>query len=144
MNIHTDNKYQMATVLFYEAKYDSALRSINQYIETKPRSSMAFNNRALIHLNMGNSSLAKEDIKFALELNHLNYIAYFNLFSVYSREKDLEAALLALQGALSCLYLIKGRLTKDKQVLTKAIELSVNNIDALLLLVLVEIGDGNY
>lgn len=59
MNIHTDNKYQLATVLFYEAKYDNALRAINQYIETKPRSSMAFNNRALIHLNMGNSSLAK-------------------------------------------------------------------------------------
>ena len=115
------NNYQAATVLFYEAQYDNALRAINQFISTKPRSSMAFNNRALIHLHMGNPSLAKEDIKVSLELNHLNYIAYFNLFSINSRENDFQAALLALRGALSCLYLIKGRLAKDKLLLSKAI-----------------------
>ena len=97
---------------------------------------MAFNNRALIHLKMGNSSLAKEDIQTSLELNHLNYIAYFNLFSIFSSENDEKSALTAIQGGLSSLYLIKGRLTKDKLMLSKSIELSVNNIDALLLLVL--------
>ena len=54
---------------------------------------MAFNNRALIHLKMGNPSLAKEDLQTALELNHLNYVSYFNLFSIYSSEKDEKSAL---------------------------------------------------
>jgi Tfp pilus assembly protein PilF len=52
--------------------------------------------------------------------------------------------LLALRGAVSCLYLIKGRLLKDKHFLSKAIEYSTNNIDALLLLVMLEVRDGNY
>lgn len=75
---------------------------------------MAFNNRGLIQLHRGESVLAREDLEIALQLNHLNYVAYFNLFSVYARERDYEAALLALRGAISCLYLIKGRLLKDK------------------------------
>jgi len=77
-------------------------------------------------------------------LNHLNYVAYFNLFSLEAGEKHYEAALLALRGAISSLYLIKGRLLKDKHFLSKAIEHSTNNIDGLILFVLLEVRDGNY
>jgi hypothetical protein len=34
---------------------------------------------------MGHAGMAKGDLVVSLQLNHLNYIAYFNLFSVYSR-----------------------------------------------------------
>lgn len=57
----SENNFQNATILFYEARYDNALRAINRYLEGKPRSSMGFNNRALIYFKMGQSSLAKED-----------------------------------------------------------------------------------
>jgi Flp pilus assembly protein TadD len=79
MNTH---HFQHATALFYEADYQSALRAINIYLELKPRSSMGFNNRALIHLHMGESATAREDMRTSIMLNHLNYVAYFNLFSV--------------------------------------------------------------
>lgn len=136
--------FQTATLLFYEAKYDQALRAITQYIQQKPRSSMAFNNRGLIQLSMGRPDLAKEDLETALQLNHLNYVAYFNLLSVHCKQDNHRSGLLALQGALSCLYLIKGRLLQDKSLLSMAIELSTNNIDAILLLVLLEARDRNY
>jgi Tfp pilus assembly protein PilF len=93
---------------------------------------------------MNNSSQAKEDIQVALELNHLNYIAYFNLFSIHCKQNEYEQALLALRAAISCLLLIKGRLKQDKTLLSKAIEYSVNNIDAILLLVLLETTSQNY
>ena len=54
--------FQTATLLFYEAKYNDALRTINKFLDHKPRSSMGFNNRGLIQLYMGNSGQAKEDV----------------------------------------------------------------------------------
>ena len=79
------NHFGTATVLFYEGRYEEALMAINQFIAIKPSNSLAFNNRALINFSRGHSSSAKEDIATALQLNHLNYVAYFNLFSVYTR-----------------------------------------------------------
>lgn len=79
------NHFGTATVLFYEGRYEEALMAINQFIAIKPSNSLAFNNRALINFSRGHLSSAKEDIATALQLNHLNYVAYFNLFSVYTR-----------------------------------------------------------
>lgn len=134
--MQVQNYFRTATILFYEGKYEEAIRSINRYLEFKPSNSLAFNNRALMYFHMGQNSQAREDIITSIQLNHLNYVSYFNLFSVEFRENDDFAALLALRGALSCLYLIKGRLLKDKALLTKALHFSSNNLDALLILVL--------
>jgi hypothetical protein len=79
-----------------------------------------------------------------LQFNHINYVGYFNLFSVLAREGSFAKALFAVRAALSCLYLIKGRLLKDKELLTQALQYSSDNLDALLLLVLLEVGDKNY
>ena len=83
-------------------------------------------------------------MEISIQLNHLNYVAYFNIFSLCACERDYQSALFALRGGISCLYLIKGRLLKDKHFLSKAIEHSINNIDGLLLLILLEVRDGNY
>lgn len=56
--------------------------AIDRYLRAKPSSSLAYNNRALMHLHLGQIQKAREDISVALQLNHLNYVAYFNLFSV--------------------------------------------------------------
>ncbi len=56
--------------------------AIDRYIRAKPSSSLAYSNRALMHFHLGQTSKAREDISVALQLNHLNYVAYFNLFSV--------------------------------------------------------------
>jgi hypothetical protein len=51
---------------------------------------------------------------------------------------------MALQCALACLTLIKGRLQKDKQMLRRSLALTQSNLDALILYTLLEVADQNY
>ena len=115
--MQNETNFKAATLLYYEGKYQQALLAINQYLQVKPSSSMGFNNRALIQAKLGSPTLAKEDIFQALQITHLNYVAYFNLFSIYSQENNYPQSLLALQAGTSSLLLIKGRLLKDKSLL---------------------------
>jgi len=43
---------------------------------------MLYSNRALFYSQSGNVDQAAEDLKMAINLNYLNYVAYFNLFSL--------------------------------------------------------------
>lgn len=68
----------------------------------------------------------------------------FNLFSLEARQKDYRAALLALQAALACVLLIKGRLSGDKGLVRRSFELAEGNFEALVLYVLMEVREGGY
>lgn len=43
---------------------------------------MLYSNRALFYYQMKSNEKAIEDLETAIEINYLNYIAYFNLFSI--------------------------------------------------------------
>ena len=70
------------------------------------------------------------DIDQALELNHLNYLAYFNLFSVQTRREEDMTALQSLCCGLSCLHLLKARLARSVLHADKAIRYAQNNQEA--------------
>ncbi len=71
-------------------------------------------------------------------------MAYFNLFSVEAREKDYKSALIAIQSALACVMLIKGRLSNDKLLVKRSMELTEGNFEALVLYILMEIRENRY
>jgi Flp pilus assembly protein TadD len=77
-----DHHFRTATLLFYESNYEQALEAINRCLSLQRGSSMIYSNRALIHYHMGSFQLAQQDIAAALALNPLNYIVYFNAFSM--------------------------------------------------------------
>jgi len=85
MNCSSVN-FESATEKFYSMDYASGLEEIDRCIENNPSSSIMFGNRALFYIQTGQLEYAYEDLVHSLELNHLNYIAYFNMFSLLIRE----------------------------------------------------------
>ena len=74
----------------------------------------------------------------AIKWDHLNFWAYFNLYSLHFQSFNYRQALNNLKCALSCLYLTKAVLSKDLQSINsekdlgKALGLCSNNIQAKL------------
>ena len=58
---------------------------------------------------LGDIEGAQQDLERSLELNHLNYVSYFNLFSLQFRAGRGESALGNLCCSLSCLYLLRAK-----------------------------------
>jgi hypothetical protein len=56
-----------------------------------------------------------DNLEKAIKWNHLNYWAYFNLYSLYFQSFNYRQALNSIKCALSCLYLTKAVLSKDLQ-----------------------------
>jgi hypothetical protein len=51
---------------------------------------MGYNNRAIAHYRLGHLAEAEEDLKLSVEMDHLNFIAYFNLFSLHSLREETK------------------------------------------------------
>lgn len=75
---------------------------------------------------------AFEDFEQSIAQNHLNYVAYFNQYSLCSLAKKKDEALKNLCCSLSCLHLLKGRKKGDLSSIEKALEYCGNNIEARL------------
>lgn len=67
-----------------------------------------------------------------MNLNHLNHAAYFNIFSVSVCDNNNLEALKNLCCALSCLYLIRGRLRDNESDINKCLKLAENNHEGRL------------
>jgi len=61
-------------------------------------------------------------------MNPLNYIAYFNLFSIQTQNNDDAIAYYNLCCSLSCLHLIKAKQTRAIEDVDKAIGYAHNNL----------------
>lgn len=59
---------------------------------------MGYNNIAIAHYRLGHIHEAFRDLNKSIELDHLNFISYFNLFSLHALQE-------ATKDALSCLIL---------------------------------------
>ncbi len=121
------------THLFYNGDYSEGLKEISQIMRTETNNSNLYVNRALFHSQLGNDEEAIRDIEKAIKINPRNYIAYFNLFSILTKLIEDEDALAALCCSLSCLYLIRGKLTKSLQDVDKSIGYCLNNTEAHVL-----------
>jgi len=62
---------------------------------------------------MGSVDLALQDLYSCIQTDHLNYIAYFNLFSIFHLQQQHEPAFQHLSFCLSSAYTILGREQRD-------------------------------
>lgn len=53
-----------------------------------PNNSNLYSNRALFLAQLGDDIEATKDLDLSLKINPRNYIAYFNLFSIQTRNKE--------------------------------------------------------
>jgi tetratricopeptide (TPR) repeat protein len=74
-----------------------------------PINSALYSNRALFHSQLGDIDAAVEDLLKAVNFNYLNYVAYFNLFSLQFNSGQVEDAFDNLCCGLSCLYLVRAK-----------------------------------
>jgi tetratricopeptide (TPR) repeat protein len=98
-----------------------------------PNNSNLYVNRALFLSQLGHDEEAIRDIEKAIKINPRNYIAYFNLFSILTKLVEDDEALSALCCSLSCLYLIRGKLTKNLEDAEKSIAYCNSNTEAHVL-----------
>ena len=81
---------------------------------------------------MGNAKTALRDLNKAITLDHLNYQAYFNIFSIQMRAEDYEDAFKNLCCCMSVLHLLRAEKEESLEELEKAIDFSFNNKEARL------------
>jgi tetratricopeptide (TPR) repeat protein len=121
------------THLFYNGDYELGRQEITQLIEADPDNSMLLSNRALFNSQLGLNPEAVHDLHAALRINPLNYIAYFNLFSIQTLNNEDHEAYENLCCSLSCLHLIKAKKTKILGDVEHAIKYAKNNLEARVL-----------
>jgi len=61
------------------------LEEVDKLIEQDPHNSVLYANRSLFLVELGHIRQAIKDLKSSIELDYLNYISYFNLFSIHVR-----------------------------------------------------------
>ena len=75
--------------------------------------STLYTNRGVILWTSGQIQEAFEDFEKSLENNHLNYLSYYNLHSLYAFGNKNVDALKNLCCALSCLHLLRFKTTNN-------------------------------
>lgn len=98
-----------------------------------PNNSALYSNRALFHSQLGNIDSAVDDLIKSIEFNYLNYVAYFNLFSLLYNSGQIVTAFDNLCCSLSCLYLIRAKKGRKELDVQRSIKYAENNPDAHVL-----------
>lgn len=115
---------------------------MTQCIAMSPQSSALYSNRALFHSQLGRLDAAVQDLCEAIRRNHLNYVAYFNLFSLQFNAGQTLPAFENLCASLSCLHLLRARNSRRELDLQRAIRYAENNPEAHILKALLHLQEG--
>lgn len=69
--------------MFCQANYPACLALLSDCIELMGARSILYSNRAIAKFHLKNINNSFEDLQKAIQTNHQNYVAYFNLFSLH-------------------------------------------------------------
>lgn len=136
--------FKSASDRFEDNNYLEGLDLITRCIDHCPRNSLLYSNRALFHAQLGDLDGALNDLNHAISLNHLNYVAYFNLFSLQYRSGEEEVSFDNLCCSLSCLYLIRAKKSRRELDLQRSIKYAENNLESHVLKSLMYLEDGKF
>jgi tetratricopeptide (TPR) repeat protein len=115
---------------------------MSRCIHYSPKNSALYSNRALFHSQLGNIDAAVDDLVNAINYNYLNYVAYFNLFSLQFNAGQIFPAFDNLCCSLSCLYLVRARKARRELDVQRSIKYAENNPEAHILKALMYLEDG--
>jgi hypothetical protein len=119
--------FEESTEMYRQGNYPVCLALLNDVILLDPSRSTYYSNRAISHFHHHQLELALCDLETSIRLNHLNYTAYFNLFSLHMSSLNGEMAFPKLALALSSILTLVGRFTNSHQTLDRSIYYSYNN-----------------
>lgn len=137
-----ESLFRLASSHFEDNEYEKGLELMSQCIALSPHSSALYSNRALFHSQLGHIEAAVQDLSEAIRRNHLNYVAYFNLFSLQFNAGQTQPAFDNLCSSLSCLHLLRARNSRRELDLQRAIKYADNNPEAHILKALLYLQEG--
>lgn len=140
MNI--EELFIRASQEFEDRDYEKGILLISRCIDKDQENSQLYCNRGLFFAQLGENDSAKKDLEKAILLNHLNYLAYFNLFSLQFRSGEDEKAFENLCCSLSCLYLVRAKKSRRELDVQKSIIYADNNVEAYVLKSLMYLEEG--
>ena len=73
------------------------------------------------------------DLQTSVQINHLNYIAYFNIFSINYQLQRQESAFKNLCFSLSSGYTVLARSIKNEDWINQSLYYSFNNKESIFL-----------
>ena len=111
----------LATAYSISKQTDKALETLNTWMDKEPDASRPYYLRALLNFEIGNSDLAEQDLKMAIDLNPQDSRSMYNLATYYYQIKEF---------------------LKAESMINEALKLEVNNgeIKYLKALILKELG----
>lgn len=119
--------FDESTSMYLEGNYPVCLALLNDCILLEPTLSILYSNRAISNFSLQEIDSALADLQKSIEINHLNYVAYFNLFSLNFLESKSEEAFKNLCFSLSSIYTVLSRHAKNIDWINQAIFYSYNN-----------------
>lgn len=119
--------------MYREGNYEACLALLNDCILLEPARSILFSNRAIANFHLKEIAESFCDLNLSVRLNHLNYLAYFNLFSLHMVQDQNELAFAKLCLCLSSAYTYVCRHAKTEQSIERALYYCWNNKEAIFL-----------
>ena len=113
--------------MYCRDQYSTCLTLLNDCITLDPNLSVLYSNRAVTQFHLNQPDETFNDLKKAISINPLDYVARFNAFSVNMIRENKEEAFQELCLSLSGAYLALGRVRGEQEWLHKAVEYSFNN-----------------
>lgn len=84
--------FKMAIAQYESQQYIEAIESFSQIIESDPNRANNYLYRGTVYEDMGLDIKAKKDFEKTISISSTNYLAWFRLGMLYSREKNFKMA----------------------------------------------------
>lgn len=124
--------FHEATAFYNSRQFEPCLNLLTKCISGNV-TSMMLNNRGVVRYRLGNFSEARQDLLNSLKQDHLNFLAYFNLFSINTLNEQYCAAFDYLCLGLSSLNTAKCKIDRDIAFADQALYYCSNNKEAIML-----------
>jgi hypothetical protein len=78
--------------MYKNDNYQTCIALLNDCLVLSPKSPILYSNRAIARFHIHQQFQAFQDLNSCIQIDHLNYIAYFNLFSLNIMNNHNEEA----------------------------------------------------
>lgn len=75
--------FRDSTDMYCQGNYAACLALLSDCLALESDRSILYSNRSIAYYHLKQLENSFEDLELSLRANHLNYIAYFNLFSLH-------------------------------------------------------------
>ena len=113
--------FRESTKMYCEGSYSACVALLTDCLNLQPCRSVLYSNRAIGHHHLRDREASLADLQRAVSLNHLNYIAYFNLFSLHFLSARPRPAFSNLCLCLASAHTLLARAQRTPASLQRAI-----------------------